>query len=138
MVKSQRIGSAFTALGLIGALAACASPGANATRSASVAAAGQNVGVATRAQIALEQGDHATAIDFAERAVEGTPRDAGFRALLGNAYFSGGRFASAEAAYRDSLVLSPNQPQLVLKLALVAIAQGKNGEALAQLDAARG
>jgi D-alanyl-D-alanine carboxypeptidase len=138
MVKSQRIGSAFTALGLIGALAACASPGANAGRSASVAAAGQNVGVATKAQMALEQGDHATAIDFAERAVEGTPKDAGFRALLGNAYFSGGRFASAEAAYKDSLALSPDQPQLVLKLALVAIAQGKNGEALAQLDAARG
>src|SRR5688572_4908935 len=119
MVKSQRIGSAFTALGLIGALAACASPGANATRSASVAAAGQNVGVATRAQIALEQGDHATAIDFAERAVEGTPRDAGFRALLGNAYFAGGRFASAEAAYKDSLTLSPNQPQLVDRKSVV-------------------
>ncbi len=138
MVKSQRIGSAFTALGLIGALAACASPSANSARSASVAAAGQNVGVATRAQMALEQGDHATAINFAERAVEATPKDAGFRALLGNAYFSGGRFASAEAAYKDSLSLSPNQPQLVLKLALVAIAQGKHGDALAQLDAARG
>ena len=138
MVKSQRIGSAFTALGLIGVLAACASPGANSARSASIAAAGQNVGVATRAQMALEQGDHATAIDFAERAVEGSPRDASFRALLGNAYFSGGRFASAEHAYKDSLALSPNQPQLVLKLALVSIAQGKQGEALAQLDAARG
>src|SRR5688500_15420142 len=138
MVKSQRIGTAFTALGLIGALAACASPGANAARSASAAAANQNVGVATRAQMALEQGDHATAIDFAERAVEGTPQDASFRALLGNAYFAGGRFASAEAAYKDSLTLSPNQPQLVLKLALVAIAQGKHGDALAQLDAARG
>ena len=137
MVKSQRIGSAFTALGLIGVLAACASPGANATRSASIAN-GHNIGVATRAQMALEQGDHATAIDFAERAVEGTPQDASFRALLGNAYFSGGRFASAEAAYKDSLSLSPNQPQLVLKLALVAIAQGKHGDALAQLDAARG
>jgi D-alanyl-D-alanine carboxypeptidase len=137
MVKSQRIGSAFTALGLIGALAACASPGANGARSASVAN-GQNIGVATKAQMALEQGDHATAIDFAERAVEGTPKDASFRALLGNAYFAGGRFASAEAAYKDSLTLSPNQPQLVLKLALVAIAQGKHAEALAQLDATRG
>jgi D-alanyl-D-alanine carboxypeptidase len=137
MVKSQRIGTAFTALGLVGALAACASPGANRAHSASVASS-QNVGVATRAQMALEQGDHVTAIDFAERAVDGTPRDAGFRALLGNAYFAGGRFASAEAAYRDSLALAPDQPQLVLKLALVAIAQGKHGEALAQLEAARG
>lgn len=137
MVKSQRIGTTFTALGLVGALAACASPGANQARSAPIANS-QNIGVATRAQMALEQGDHATAIDFAERAVDGTPRDAGFRALLGNAYFAGGRFASAEAAYKDSLALAPDQPQLVLKLALVAIAQGKTGEALAQLDAARG
>ena len=55
-----------------------------------------------------------------------TPDDAGFRALLGNAYFAGGRFASAEAAYKDSLSIYSNQPQVVLKLALVEIAQGKN------------
>ena len=138
MVKS--FGSAFTALGLIGALAACASPGANAPRSASVSrdkAGAANVGIATRAQVALEKGDHALAVELAESAVDGTPRDASFRALLGNAYFAAGRFASAEAAYKDSLTLLPNQPQLVLKLALVSIAQGKSGDALAQLDAAR-
>ena len=33
------------------------------------------------------------------------PSDAGFRALLGNAYFAGGRFRSAEAAYKDSLTI---------------------------------
>ena len=138
MVKS--IGSAFTALGLIGALAACASPGAGGARSASIAsnkADASNIGVATRAQAALEQGDHASAVQFAERAVANTPNDAGFRALLGNAYFAGGRFASAESAYKDSLSLNSGQPQLVLKLALVQIAQGKSGEALAALEAAR-
>lgn len=138
MVKS--FGSAFTALGLIGALSACASPGANGPRSASIFGEKvdtTNIGVATRAQTALEKGDYTTAIEFAERAVDGSPRDAGFRGLLGNAYFAAGRFASAEAAYKDSLALVPNQPQLVLKLALVIIAQGKHGEALAQLDAAR-
>ena len=40
------------------------------------------------------------AIDLAERAVAKTPSDAGFRALLGNAYFAGGRFRSAEVAYQ--------------------------------------
>ena len=40
-----------------------------------------------------------------------------------------GRFASAEAAYRDSLSLVAAQPQVILKLALVQIAQGKNDEA---------
>jgi thioredoxin-like negative regulator of GroEL len=60
------------------------------------------------------------------------------RALLGNAYFAGGRFASAEAALKDALSINANQPQVILKLALVEIAQGKNGEAIALLDASRG
>jgi D-alanyl-D-alanine carboxypeptidase len=138
MVKS--FGSTLTALGLIGALAACASPGANGARSASIfgdKVDTSNIGIATRAQAALEKGDTAAAVDLAERAVANSPRDAGFRGLLGNAYFASGRFASAEAAYKDSLALLANQPQLILKLALVSIAQGKAGEALAQLEAAR-
>ncbi len=138
MVKS--FGSTLTALGLIGALAACANPGAHGPNSASIFGEKvdtTNIGVATRAQAALEKGEFDAAIDLAERAVAGSERDAGFRALLGNAYFAAGRFASAEAAYKDSLSLLPNQPQLVLKLALVGIAQGKSGEALAQLEAAR-
>ena len=52
---------------------------------------------------ALNSNDVPTAIQLAERAVEKTPDDAGFRALLGNAYFAAGRFASAEAAFKDSL-----------------------------------
>ena len=63
MVKS--FGSAFTALGLIGALSACASPGAHGPRSASIFGEKvdtTNIGVATRAQAALEKGDYATAI----------------------------------------------------------------------------
>src|SRR6185503_6079612 len=60
------------------------------------------------------------------------------RALLANAYFAGGRFASAETAYKDVLSLNPNQPQVLLKLVLVEIAQGKNHEALGILNATRG
>ena len=95
-----------------------------------------NIALATRAQAALQANDFATAIDLAERAVDKSPRDAGFRSLLGNAYFAAGRFASAEAAYRDSIDLIA-QPQVVLKLALVQIAQGKNAEARALLDMSR-
>ncbi len=140
MVKSLRFGAALSALGMIGTLGACASPGARLATRASIfgdKVDTSNIGLATRAQAAIEKGDSATAIGFAERAVGNTPSDAGFRGLLGNAYFSGGRFASAEAAYRDSLSLMPNQPQLVLKLALVTIAQGKNDRALAVLEQAR-
>jgi len=96
------------------------------------------VGLATRALAALNSNDVGQAIDFAERAVAQSPNDAGFRTLLGNAYFQAGRFKSAEAAYKDSLTLVSNQPEAVLKLALVEIAQGKNDEAVAFLDGARG
>src|SRR5689334_16794787 len=96
------------------------------------------VGLATRALAALNSNDLPQAIDFAERAVAQSPNDAGFRSLLGNAYFQAGRFKSAEAAYKDSLTLVSNQPEAILKLALVEIAQGKNDEAIAFLNGARG
>lgn len=99
---------------------------------------GDNVGLATRAMAALNSNDVPTAIQFAERAVEQTPDDAGFRALLGNAYFAAGRFASAEAAFKDSLAIYSNQPHVILKLALVETALGKNDQAVAFLHAARG
>ena len=108
-----------------------------ALRPASAAQANGEIGLATRAMAALNSNDVPAAIGFAERAVAKTPNDAGFRALLGNAYFAGGRFQSAEAAYQDSLTLYSNQPQVVLKLALVEIALGKSGEALSFLDAAK-
>jgi Flp pilus assembly protein TadD len=95
------------------------------------------MGLATRALAALNSNNVPMAIDLAERAVAKTPNDAGFRALLGNAYFAAGRFHSAEAAYRDALALYPSQPQIVLKLALVEIAQGKNNEAVNFLHAGR-
>jgi Flp pilus assembly protein TadD len=99
---------------------------------------GDNVGLATRAMAALNANDFPTAIQFAERAVEQTPDDAGFRALLGNAYFAAGRFASAEAAFKDSLAIYSNQPHVILKLALVETALGKKDDAVAFLHAARG
>ncbi len=137
MNSSVRFGTALGAALFVLTLGGCA---AHAPRSAS-ATVGQvdaaNVGLATRAQVALMAGQTAQAIDFAERAVAATPTEAGFRMVLGNSYFAGGRFASAEDAYRDSLTLSPSQPQVVLKLALVSIAQGKNAQALAFLAAAR-
>jgi Flp pilus assembly protein TadD len=114
-------------------LAGCATPQRSAIRE--VKPVGE-VGLATRAMAALNSGDIAQAIDLAERAVAKTPDDAGFRGLLGNAYFAGGRFASAEAAYKDSLTLYSNQPQVALKLALVEIAQGKTVEAVDLLGAA--
>jgi Flp pilus assembly protein TadD len=128
MTKPIRFASAISLVALASAIASCASPQSRVSSGFGGPAKGE-VGLATRALAALNSNDYATAISFAERAVEKTPDDAGFRALLGNAYFAGGRFASAEAAFKDSLSIYSNQPQVVLKLALVEIAQGKNDEA---------
>ena len=139
MTKPLRFGTTLTAIAMIGVVTGCANPSSR-TRSASSLGGKvdpSNVGLATRAQAALVANDTATAITLAERAVEVSPNDAGFRALLGNIYFASGRFASAESAYRDSVSLLPTQPSIVLKLALVQIAQGKRNEALALLGAAR-
>ncbi len=136
MNRLTRFGTAISTIALAATLSSCAADrsresifGHKIDRA--------NIGLATRAQAALAAEQFANAIDLAERAVENSPSDAGFRALLGNCYFAGGRFASAEQAYRDSLALFPRQPQVILKLALVQIAQGENSQALAALEAAR-
>jgi Flp pilus assembly protein TadD len=131
MSKPFRFGSAISFVALATAIAGCAAP-QKATGFGGKADG--NVGLATRALMALNANDVPTAINFAERAVERTPGDAGFRALLGNAYFAGGRFWSAESAYKDALSIYSNQPAVVLKLALVEIALGKNNEAMAVLQ----
>src|SRR5207237_2685815 len=136
MTKPIRIGSAITLVAAASFMAGCAAPQSRVATGFG-GKANEEVGLATRAMAALNSNNVPAAIGFAERAVAKTPNDAGFRALLGNAYFAGGRCQSAEAAYKDSLTLYSNQPQVVLKLALVEIALGKSGEALSFLDAAK-
>jgi Flp pilus assembly protein TadD len=87
-----------------------------------------------QAHAALQRGDHQAALPLAERAVELAPRDAGYRMLLADLYIKNGRFASAEASYRDVLELQPDHGRAALTLALAQIAQGKNGAALGRLD----
>jgi Flp pilus assembly protein TadD len=136
MSRAFSFGSAISLLAAASVMTGCA---ASQSRVATGfgGKANEEIGLATRAMAALNSNDVPAAIGFGERAVAKTPNDAGFRALLGNAYFAGGRFQSAEAAYKDSLTLYSNQPQVVLKLALVEIALGKSGEALSFLDAAK-
>jgi len=140
MTKFNRSGTALTAVSLIAMATACAGPSNN-VRSASMFGGTVNsgeLGLATRAQLALAANDVEGAIPLAERAVERSPEDASFRALLGNCYLAAGRFASAEAAYRDALSIVGNQPQVILKLALVQIALGKNDEAKLLLAESQG
>jgi Flp pilus assembly protein TadD len=137
MARALRFGSTLSFIALASLTAGCATPQSHVSSAGFGGKANGEVGLATRALAALNENNIPVAIDYAERAVAKTPNDAGFRALLGSAYFAGGRFKSAEGAYKDSLALYSNQPQVVLKLALVEIAQGKNAEALSFLDAGR-
>jgi Flp pilus assembly protein TadD len=136
MSKSLRLASAASLAAVATVLAGCATTQRHSGATTSRQASGE-IGLATRALAALNAGEHATAIDLAERAVARTPDDPALRSLLGNTYFLGGRFASAEAAYKDALAIHSNQPQTVLKLALSQIAQGKHSEALLFLEAGR-
>ena len=139
MSKPFRFASAASFMVLASVMAGCASTSKQTvTTSGFGGKANGEVGYATRALTALTSGDVGTAITFAEKAVEKTPDDAGFRALLGNSYFAAGRFASAEAAYKDSLTIYARQPQVILKLSLSQIALGKTDEALRLLNSAQG
>jgi Flp pilus assembly protein TadD len=86
------------------------------------------------AQLASQKGDFVQALAHAERAVELSPRDAGYRMLLGDAYLKNGRFVSAEMAFSDVLALHPDNSRARFSLALAEIALGKNYLALVQLD----
>jgi Flp pilus assembly protein TadD len=137
MNKSLRSSSTASIVVLASILAGCAAPEARTGAATSFGGKVGDVGLATRAQIALNANKVPEAIQLAEQAVAKAPMDAGFRSLLGNAYFAGGRFRSAEAAFKDSLSLYPNQAQVMLKLTLVQIALGKKDQAVATLNAAR-
>jgi len=136
MAKRQIWGRTLTAIGLVGVLAAC-SNSLSGTKSAATAVDVSKIGLATRAQAALATNDLATALNLGEAAVEHRPNDSSFRALLGNIYLASGRYASAERSYHDALTLAAPDPQVVLKYALVQIAQGKTDQAVAMLGEAQ-
>lgn len=139
MNQPLRTSSALSLVILSSMIAGCAAPQARTHAASEVTGkASGDVGLGMRAIAALNSNNVPMAIDLAERAVAKTPGDAGLRALLGNAYFAGGRFQSAQDAFRDSLTLDGNQPQVALKYALVQIALGKSNQAAAFLNSHRG
>lgn len=137
MNQPLRTSSAASLVVLATMIAGCAAPQSHFGAASSVSKVDPNAALGTRALAALNSNNAPLAIELAEKAVAKSPDDDTVRALLGNAYFAGGRFRSAETAFKDTLTINPNQPQVVLKLALVEIAQGKNGEAVSLLNSAR-
>ncbi len=88
---------------------------------------------ADQARVALEAGKASKAVGLAEAAVASSPRDAGYRTLLGQAYLNDGRFASASTALGEAMDLGATDSHTILSLALAEIAQGKNQQAIALL-----
>ena len=92
---------------------------------------------ASLARTALEAGKTSKAVSLAEAAVSASPRDGAYRALLGQAYLSDGRFASASAALTEAMELGVTDSHTVLALTLANIAQNKTPEAMALLNSYR-
>lgn len=92
---------------------------------------------AGQARAALEAGKVSKAVGLAEAAVAASPRDAGYRALLGQAYLNDGRFASATAALSEAVELGATDSNTIIALTLAQIAQGKNRDAVVLLEAHR-
>ncbi len=91
-----------------------------------------------KAQAAVQKGDLPQALSLTESAVELSPRDTGYRMLLGDLYLKSGRFLSAENAFTDVLTLDQGNSRATLSLALAQIAQGKAAQAIARLDTVAG
>src|SRR3546814_13674635 len=100
MKRSAFLKIAGSSLILGGTIAGCAStaPGTH-TASASDNDSAQYAAAAK----ALSQDKDGKAIVAAEEAVAANPQDGAYRSLLGQAYLSGGRFASAETSFEDAL-----------------------------------
>ena len=92
---------------------------------------------ASLARTALEAGKTSKAVSLAEAAVSASPRDGAYRALLGQAYLSDGRFASASTALTEAMELGVTDSNTVLALTLAHIAQNKTNEAMALLNSYR-
>ncbi len=80
---------------------------------------------ARKAEKALAKGDIEKAIAFAERSVAGVGSDPETRALLGQAYLSAGRMASAERSFLDAMELGKSDARTILSLSLAQLGQGK-------------
>ena len=145
MKSSNTVKFAVSALALVATMVAC-KPAAQAfgVNSASAQPAAKPDAVRdaiafyARANASVKLGDYAAALPFAEKAVEASPSDIGFRMLLADLYLKNGRFQSAETTFEDVLALDPGNVRAGLSVALARVALGRTGGAIAQLDEMNG
>ncbi len=131
-MTSSNLRRSILPLGLAGAIALAMAAGVGFSTGAVAKSAPDKA--AEQAQKALARGDVEQAITLAEAVVAGNPREASYRALLGQAYLRAGRFASAATAFNDAMKLGDNSAKTALSLALADIGAGRNREAVAILN----
>ena len=131
-MNSSRIKRSVLPLGLAGAIAVAMAAGAG----VSTGAVAKNTPdkTAAEAQKALAKGDAEKAISLAEAVVAANPREASYRALLGQAYLRAGRFASAVTTLNDAMKLGDNSTKTALSLSLAYVGAGRNSEAVGILN----
>jgi Flp pilus assembly protein TadD len=137
------ISLSLSALVVGGTMVGCTAGGGQGIASASdrsvAVAAKQASRNADKARKALAAHDPSVAVSYAEAAVRLSPRDAGYRMILGQSYLAAGRFVSARQAYSDVLELAPSDRAVVgkaaLNLALAETAAGDWAAARSTLDA---
>jgi Flp pilus assembly protein TadD len=138
MKSSVALKFAVSALAIGTTMVAC-KPAADASRIASASsrapkAEQQAAALQVKAQTAVQKGKLAEALGYAERAVELSPRDVGYRMTLADLYLKNGRFQSAETTFGDVRRLDPDNRRAAFSLALARIALGRPAGAVAELD----
>lgn len=138
MMSSKAVKFAVSALAIGTTMVAC-KPAAQAFRPNSASAqtpkAEREANAAyARAHASVQKGALSEALAYAEQAVALSPRDSGYRMLLGDLYLKNGRFQSAETSFGDVLELDPGNPRAQLSMALAQIALGRTASALVRLD----
>ncbi len=89
----------------------------------------QNARLARAAQMALERGDHAQAVEYAQRATQSAPNDPQLWFLLGYAARLDGKYAQSVDAYAKGLRLSPSSPDGLSGLAQDYSLMGRTDDA---------
>jgi Flp pilus assembly protein TadD len=137
MKNSVALKFAVSALAIGTTMVACGSPGTSRLASASAKAPkaeGQAAELAAKAQESVQKGAFSEGLGFAERAVELSPNDVGYRMLLADLYLKNGRFQSAETTFDDVRQLDPGNQRAAFSIALARIALGRPAAAVAELD----
>src|SRR5665213_2380608 len=89
----------------------------------------QNARLARAAQLALQQGNHALALDYAQRAAAAAPNDPQLWFLLGYAARLDGKLGPSADAYQRGLRIKPASIDGMSGLAQVYSASGRTAEA---------